>query len=206
MKKIIMVITTILLPLFLTNCTSNEYAFADNELNSQVKDIIIKSDFWYSFYTGNYYFPTDEIEISENGHTFKSFKVEYSRIPTDIELKFDNISQYYSTDTYYADMPFKSISEIKDKVESVYTYEWAKKSLYSIYDSDYLEYDNMLLRAFERDTIYGSIDYDMLKITSVSDNEICVKVSIYYTANDEPELRTYTLKLYNGTWKIDNII
>ncbi len=206
MKRIIMAIISMLLTFLLTSCTSNGYASADNELNSQIKDIIVNSDFWYSFYTGNYYFPTDNIEVFENGHTFKSFRVEYSRIPSDIGLNFDNIEQYYSTDTYYADMPFKNLSEMKEKVEDFYTQEWAEKSLYNIYDSDYLEYDNMLLRAFDRDTIYGSADYNMLKITPVSDEKITAELPTYYTDADEPEIKKYNLKFDNGTWKIENII
>lgn len=206
MKRIIMAIISILLTFLLAGCTLNGYASDDNELNLQIKEIIANSDFWYSFYTGNYYFPTDNIEVSENGNTFKSFRVEYSRIPSGIGLNFDNIEQYYSTDTYYADMPFKNLAEMKEKIEYFYTQEWAEKSLYNIYDFDYLEYDNMLLRSFDRDTIYGSADYNMLKITSVSDEKITAELPTYYMGSNEPEIKKYNLKFDNGTWKIDSIV
>lgn len=218
MKKIAVLIITFFSAIYMSGCASEQNASAvndvsltqsqiisaDSELASVVKNAVVLSDFWYSFYSGKFYFPTEDIELSNENRLFRSFKIIYNDISSECPVEFDNIEKIYSGGICYANMPFSTISEIKKEIEKVYTYDCATVNLYDIYDEDYLENNGMLLRCFSRDTIYYSADYDSLKIISANENEIKAEILIYYAASDEPVSKAYTLNLDDGIWKISH--
>lgn len=210
MKRIIIFLTIIISAILLTSCSHTEASSADNEIISQVKTVIMQSDFIELLYIGRYYMPTDGNDVSQNGRTYKSFNITYSDIP-DMFLETSNIYfkeiEEISPNYYISEIPFDNLADMKKEVETVLTYNCAEKLLYNLYDNDYLEYNNKLLRAFDRDTITAyTADYETVTIIEHSEDKLTAIVKTYHHLDNSELQVIYKLVLEDGLWKIDDII
>lgn len=200
-----------IITIFLVGCTyqSQESISTDEELEVELKTTIMQSDFWKLIYIGRYSFPTETYEVAQNDRIYKSFVIEYSQISQDFidvcNIDFVDFIEY-APNVCFANLPYNSIQELKDNIESVYTTECAYDILYKFYDVDYIEYDNTILRAFDSDTVLGyTIDYETLEVTQYTQNQITAVVKAYrHIDNSELEI-SYEFIFDNNIWKINSI-
>lgn len=201
----------IIITIFLVGCTpqfQNEVPI-DNGLKTEIKTIIMQSDFWKLFYIGRYSFPTKTYTVTQNERVYRSFDIRYSEISQDLidvcKIDFGELREYES-DYYFASLPFDSIKELKENIENVYTEECAENVLYCFYDDDYVEYNNTILRAFDSDTITAyTTDYETLKIIEYTKNKIKAVVKAYHHLDNSKLDITYEFVLDDNIWKINSI-
>ena len=201
----------IIITIFLVGCTpqfQNEVPI-DNGLKTEIKTIIMQSDFWKLFYIGRYSFPTETYTVTQNERVYRSFDIRYSEISQDLidvcKIDFGELREYES-DYYFASLPFDSIKELKENIENVYTEECAENVLYCFYDDDYVEYNNTILRAFDSDTITAyTTDYETMKIIEYTKNKIKAVVKAYHHLDNSKLDITYEFVLDDNIWKINSI-
>lgn len=209
--SIFILIVTVLI---LSSCGNNSTVATSKALTSTLaKELAIKDDYMQLIYCGRLYNCNNaEITIIENNIEYSEYLINYSEIPSlYLEtglINFDNlIPDKYDKNYYFAEQPFKQLSDLKGIAETIYTKNHSQKSLYDVYDSDYFEYNGQLLWAFGKDTIFAlDTDYDTAQIEQITDSEATVYFDCIHTATNENGVIKYTLIWDSGLWKIDGKI
>lgn len=215
MIKRFLCLVTVLFILAGCSNTSNQPSLPDIE---QAKQLVLASEFWERFYSGRYFIQSDDDEaVVENNIAYRKFAVIYDEIPleelTAVGIDFGEIKDNYKIGTY-AEFPFNSIDDMKNKVEQTFTQSYAQENLYDVYDEIYIQNENSVLCSFGISAMFPyTIDISTLTVEYSSEDNANVEISVmcsenYYT-NLTGEINNnisicYTAVYENGEWKISD--